>query len=62
MAQRTIGPFPDGLASVGDRDGDPGGGDPASDVAAVDLRVALARLDPRDREVPPFVFMLWTTS
>lgn len=29
-------------------DGDPGGGDPASGVAVVDLRAALARLDPRD--------------
>ena len=31
-----------------DSDGDPGGGDPASGVAVVDLRAALARLDPRD--------------
>jgi RNA polymerase sigma-70 factor (ECF subfamily) len=34
---------------VADLSGEPGGMDPATDVAALDLYAAMARLDPRDR-------------
>lgn len=36
------------LEVTADASGEPGGVDPATSVAAVDLRAALARLDPRD--------------